>query len=74
MDRVKWGKYVCRRGILTCIISLNYNMRQVNTELYCIALRLGLRLHYAFDLGCKSSMYSCTSNTNVEITPPKKIV
>jgi len=64
--RVKRGKFN-RWGILECmILLLNYNTRQVNTELYCTALRLDLRLHYVLDFGCKSSMHSCTSNTDVK--------
>ena len=46
---------------------------QVNTELYCTALRLDLRLHYILDLGCKSSMYSCTLNTDVKTNLPKTL-
>ena len=55
------------------ILSLNYNTRQVNTELYCTALRQDLRLHYILDLGCKSSLHSCTLNTDVKTNLPKTL-
>ena len=59
--RVKRGKFN-RWGILECMtLSLNYNTRQVNTELYFTPLRQDLRLHCILDFGCKSSVHSCTS-------------
>ena len=76
-NKAKWDNFDRWGNSEHTILSWNHNTGQVNKELHCIALRLDLRVHYIFDLGCKSSAYSfqtlmsklpCLKNC-VEIAP-----